>query len=1113
MWRDIHAPSCLFLSCSWFVFLPFIWGRSLCVTVAFAALALDSPPTLRSEYQDIMSMDSPTTGWSGIGDDPDAVTHTMFISPWSDRNPPPDCNWDMEYTQHRPPNELRLLLDHIQTPPEIRNIVFKSLDRPANSRSASSTLSNISHQSKDTPANPSNTVSAQPRSDGATTTLSSAHRRSSHEARNGTFLNPSPSTSTSSLSLPLCETEKSSRSGSSSSTEDGAKHPKKPSLTSIISSTTNIIGSMKQALRETSVSPVADGREPHSGDHECASCFEDFPAKQMFNLNCTHSYCMRCFTTLVTTAMQSESIFPPKCCLLPIPLKEVLSVLDKPQKDLYKSKAAEYALAPESRWYCPRTECGKWIPPSKLHRLRITGAKCPSCETKICGYCRGRAHNPGVDCPEDFGLEATLEEAENQGWRRCYKCRAVVELTVGCRHITCQCKAEFCYTCGAKWRTCACTEADQNRRQAQIAERRRAVDARSREEEEEIARAVAAIEWMERRESAERARENAKRERKEKLRRAIDEHERRRRQHLDRLEAEKLRKEEEESRRRREAIIRSSISDRVRHLTTSLVEIQRFQQTALASRHQTETKDTTDGRQDKQAADEARLEELRQKLDNNTDGRRSALRSAQEAEQAALVTAHEAEEDETFLSIQQHLRGKPNKEARIKSAMDRLTRRHKDEIESMQADHDGKMKTLCDQFAGEKAALEAGFGLRIKDMAAEISEATVTLRRKIGAERKWFEVTAERRRTMLQDLIRQIRTEAGLESGPRAKTQSPSSSSSSLNTTTATVSTNTTATSIPNAQPKLKSISPVEQKPKKISPHPNPLSSNPIFPNDTPRPGPIPPKPISTAPKRPPQAPIPQSISPSSPLDELIPMQQVLSNYRSRQNSLSSPTSPVHSRAPSYSQTKPPTHSRSSSTSTTSNLPNAPYMHPLPNPNPHQTAEKARLLKERLNKQRAATHGPYSLSSVAQLHPNPFQGTGTVFITTTATAGPSDRDRDPSFTSSTIKSPSALPSTRSSSRTVSPTDNTRPPIVTTASKVKGKLRSRRTPSSADAESPASPRKVSLEVEKTTELEQTVTTIGGKGGAGAAGDGAAGAAAQATRRKLVGAYSRQGLVGA
>lgn len=40
------------------------------------------------------------------------------------------------------------------------------------------------------------------------------------------------------------------------------------------------------------------------------------------------------------------------------------------------------------------------------------------------------------DCPSDPALQATLSLATNQGWQRCYKCKAMVELDLGCYHMT-----------------------------------------------------------------------------------------------------------------------------------------------------------------------------------------------------------------------------------------------------------------------------------------------------------------------------------------------------------------------------------------------------------------------------------------------------------------------------------------------------------------------------------------------------------------------------------------------------------------------------------------------------------------------------------------------------
>jgi hypothetical protein len=455
-------------------------------------------------------------------------------------------------------------------------------------------------------------------------------------------------------------------------------------------------------------------------------------------------------------------MFPPKCCLTEIPIKDIIAALDKKQKELYKSKTAEYSLKTENRWYCPEAKCAKWIPPSRL-RLQTLRAQCPYCDTRICGHCRGVAHAAGVECPQDFGLEATLEEAERQGWRRCYKCRALVELTAGCRHITCKCSAQFCYTCGARWRTCSCTEVDQQRRQIEIAERRIASNARSREEEEEIARAIAAIEEMERREAEERARETEELERREALRRAIQASERRRMEHLERLEAEKRRREEEEAARRREQAIRSCTTESINHLQGALLEIQRFQQSSLILRHSSESTALNEVMKKQEAVEKAKLGSLQTKLDSNSTLRSKSLQSVHEAAVAKLISENEAEEDDTFMSLQEYLREKPNREARMKSALDRLRHRQKDEMDKLTEVHDAKIKLLVANVSMERNALQKGYTLQSADSVSRNNEAMVLLNQMVMAEREWFELVAERRRVLMEELEQQLWSRSGVE--------------------------------------------------------------------------------------------------------------------------------------------------------------------------------------------------------------------------------------------------------------------------------------------------------------------------------------------------------------
>lgn len=182
--------------------------------------------------------------------------------------------------------------------------------------------------------------------------------------------------------------------------------------------------------------------DPPAEIKECTSCFDRIPERQSVFLPCRHPYCGSCFSQLVSTALQSEDTFPPKCCLQEIPRRILDNSLSGSEMIEYDQKALEYAVDVASRYYCGSPECAKWIDTRKVNRQN--GAlECPHCKFWMCTSCRGAQHVANEDCPQDFGLSAALEQAERAGWRRCYNCRTMVELNTGCRHITCKCKAEF----------------------------------------------------------------------------------------------------------------------------------------------------------------------------------------------------------------------------------------------------------------------------------------------------------------------------------------------------------------------------------------------------------------------------------------------------------------------------------------------------------------------------------------------------------------------------------------------------------------------------------------------------------------------------------------------
>jgi hypothetical protein len=155
---------------------------------------------------------------------------------------------------------------------------------------------------------------------------------------------------------------------------------------------------------------------------------------------------------MVDQSITDESRMPPRCCTQPIPSAIVKLVLPPEKHELFLKAVVQYSTPWEARIFCPNTSCGEFIPPEdKPDPKHPFEALCQNCMTRACVMCKRTAHQLGQDCPEDQETDAVLRMGERAGWRRCSKCRALVELVQGCTHITCRCKTQFCYICGAIW--------------------------------------------------------------------------------------------------------------------------------------------------------------------------------------------------------------------------------------------------------------------------------------------------------------------------------------------------------------------------------------------------------------------------------------------------------------------------------------------------------------------------------------------------------------------------------------------------------------------------------------------------------------------------------------
>ncbi|KAI1352820.1 hypothetical protein F5Y01DRAFT_324069 [Xylaria sp. FL0043] len=205
-----------------------------------------------------------------------------------------------------------------------------------------------------------------------------------------------------------------------------------------------------------SASWAASRAQKKSPCRPCIACSDIKNVADLARAPCKHDYCGECLENLFRSAMIDESLFPPRCCHQDIPVDKNRLFLGDDLVEQFTQKSIE--LTTPNRTYCHQPTCSAFIPP-KMIKDGI--AQCPECKARTCETCKGATH--AGDCPSDIGLQQVLELARQEKWQRCPKCFTMVELDTGCFHMTCKCKAQFCYLCAAKWKTCTCVQWDEAR--------------------------------------------------------------------------------------------------------------------------------------------------------------------------------------------------------------------------------------------------------------------------------------------------------------------------------------------------------------------------------------------------------------------------------------------------------------------------------------------------------------------------------------------------------------------------------------------------------------------------------------------------------------------------
>lgn len=302
------------------------------------------------------------------------------------------------------------------------------------------------------------------------------------------------------------------------------------------------------------------------------------------------------------------------------------------------------------------------------------------------------------------------------------------------------------YTCGARWKTCACTEEDQAQRARQIRENLRKLDAEARAEEEEIQAAIAAVEEAEGLAAAERAEEERKQE--------------------------ELRVEEARLMTLREVERWENINRHFRRLRDMLDKLRADQSDALGRRHEMQMEEMERNEKALEAAtaqgNDADSERAR--IITSTHSKILELRKKHATELVQTRSRHRRDEDDCLLKIAEHDSLTDSNKDGEQQAPDAATI-----LETLLSAQELERSTLRVMQAREmeKHKKRGTFYLRIFEDAAQreaerkqwadeqgrsqLIERIKKVKRRQWAEWKWVElVTGERMRMLGEDERRMV---------------------------------------------------------------------------------------------------------------------------------------------------------------------------------------------------------------------------------------------------------------------------------------------------------------------------------------------------------------------
>ncbi|KIJ07211.1 hypothetical protein PAXINDRAFT_90782, partial [Paxillus involutus ATCC 200175] len=170
--------------------------------------------------------------------------------------------------------------------------------------------------------------------------------------------------------------------------------------------------------------------------HVCVICQDSIHGPEI-RAPCGHHYDIACLTGLFQAAIRDETLYPPRCCRQNIPVAQVQLHLSQALITEFQRKSEESGTL--KRVYCSSPTCGRFLGPllEGSSGCKVYTCPTPTCKRRTCGSCREQySRVVSHVCPPVADTAQVLTLGRTAGWSRCPGCSQMIELNMGCFHMT-----------------------------------------------------------------------------------------------------------------------------------------------------------------------------------------------------------------------------------------------------------------------------------------------------------------------------------------------------------------------------------------------------------------------------------------------------------------------------------------------------------------------------------------------------------------------------------------------------------------------------------------------------------------------------------------------------